>query len=325
MFQLDVVICTYNNASLLDRTLDFLGRQQAGPGIEWRVLIVDNNGTDDTAGVVEKHRRSNLPRLRILVEPRQGLTPARLCGVTNTSADWLAFLDDDCLVSENWIANVCAFARAHPTCGAFGGKVIPEWEHPPPEWLSRFHYCFAEQDHGAGVKQVDCLVGAGMVINRAALLRSGWLDRQFLQDRIGRKLVSGGDVEIALRLRAVSALWYTPECSIRHFIPAWRTSCDYLCRINRGLGTSKLLEDAMLWRGGWVGFVLTSVRRMFRESAGTAAWQLKARLRGNIPPEIPISATFVDGEWAGIRLLMSMDPEVRRALVGCARPVDVNG
>ena len=43
MFQLDVVICTYNNASLLDRTLDFLGRQQAGPGIEWRVLIVDNH------------------------------------------------------------------------------------------------------------------------------------------------------------------------------------------------------------------------------------------------------------------------------------------
>jgi len=61
-----------------------------------RVLIVDNNCTDDTAGVVEKHRRSNLLRLRILVEPRQGLTPARLCGVTNTAADWLAFLDDEC-------------------------------------------------------------------------------------------------------------------------------------------------------------------------------------------------------------------------------------
>ena len=53
MFQLDVVICTYNNASLLDRTLDFLGKQQVVPGVEWGVLIVDNNCTDSTSDVIE--------------------------------------------------------------------------------------------------------------------------------------------------------------------------------------------------------------------------------------------------------------------------------
>ena len=320
VFQLDVVICTYNNASLLDRTLDFLGKQQVAPDVEWGVLIVDNNCTDSTSDVIEKHLRSGrIPCLSRVVEPRQGLTPARLCGVMKTSADWLAFLDDDCLVSGNWIAHVCSFAQTHPTCGAFGGKVIPEWEHPPPAWLSKFGYCFAEQDHGATAKQVPCLVGAGMVINRAALCRSGWPDRQFLQDRIGHELVSGGDVEIALRLGALSSLWYTPECSIRHFIPSWRTSAEYLSKINRELGTSKLLGDSMLWSGCWIMFVVSWSFRTFRELVRIALRQLRATRHREATPEIAISATFIEGEWAGIRLLISMDSELRRALVGCAK------
>lgn len=320
MRQLDVIICTYNNALLLDRTLESLGNQRTPPDLHWSVLVVDNNCSDNTSAVFNKHLGvGKIPHLSKIVEPRQGLTPARLCGVRNTSADWLAFLDDDCFVAEDWVANAAAFAYMHPGYAAFGGKVIPEWEHTPPNWLLKFRYCFAKQDHGPRPKQVSCLVGAGMVINRAALLRCGWPDRQFLDDRVGTELISGGDVEIALRLAAVSDLWYTPDCSIRHFIPAWRTSMDYLAKLNRGLGTSKLLGDSMLWGGSWVLWVGLCVFRTLRDSVASALKQVRARAIGHNDPAIALSATFIEGEWTGIRLLVSMDPELRRALIGSAK------
>src|SRR5690606_16888901 len=50
---LDVVICTYDNARMLDRALAALARQEAPEAARWSVLVVDNNCTDDTAAVVE--------------------------------------------------------------------------------------------------------------------------------------------------------------------------------------------------------------------------------------------------------------------------------
>jgi len=318
--QLDVVICTYNNASLLDRTLESLGNQRTPPDLHWSVLVVDNNCTDNTSTVFNKHLGlGKIPHLSKIVELRQGLTPARLCGVRNTSADWLAFLDDDCLVAEDWVANAVAFAYMHPTYAAFGGKVIPEWEHPPPNWLLKFRYCFAKQDHGPRPKEVSCLVGAGMVINRAALQRCGWLNHQFLNDRVGTEVISGGDVEIALRLAAVANLWYTPECEIRHVIPTWRTSPEYLARLNRGLGASKLLGDSMLWSGAPMVWIGLSMFRTLGEFLASTVKLVAGRLGGRLSPALALSSTFVRGEWDGIRQLVSMPPESRRALIGCAK------
>ena len=46
------------------------------------------------------------------------------------------------------------------------------------------------------------IVGAGLVLNREALQRSGWIERQYLGDRKGNALLSGGDMEMVLRIRA---------------------------------------------------------------------------------------------------------------------------
>src|SRR5690606_18876290 len=221
---LDVVICTYDNARMLDRALAALARQEAPEAARWSVLVVDNNCTDDTAAVVEAHRAAGaVPGLRRVVEPEQGLTPARLCGVRHTAGDWVAFVDDDCLLREDWVRRAAAFAAAHPACGAFGGRVVLDWEAPPPSFVRRHGYAFAEQDHGEAAREVTYLVGAGLVVRRAALEACGWTRRQYLGDRVGRRLVSGGDVEITLRIHGAGfPLWYHPDCVLRHVIPASR-------------------------------------------------------------------------------------------------------
>lgn len=333
---IDIVICTYNNSGLLDDALAAIARQSVPPGVEWSVLVVDNNSTDDTPLVVDRHRHlGRIPGLARVHEPIQGLTHARLCGVRNTTAPWVAFVDDDCLLDENWVAGAAAFAGAHPDCGAFGGRVELQWDVPPPAHVKELGWAFAEQDPGPDAVQVECLVGTGMVVSRAALEDCGWAAGPLLADRIGKKLVSGGDVELALRIRSVRPLWYTPHCVLRHVISSRRTSLRYMLSLTRGLGVSKTYGDAMPWSGSYATWawwtVLDSLhasavlaRRaagmMAREARGGETRAGKSRLA-----EMLLSASFVQGRWVGIVRMLRLRAGGRCQFFGCARVLTDGG
>lgn len=316
---LDIVICTYNNASMLHKVLDAIAMQQVSDSIDWCVLVVNNNCTDETDLVVQMHQQRNrIPKLLMVKETQQGLTPARLRGAKETSGAWIAFVDDDCVLAPDWVASAVRFMVSNPDSGAFGGRVILCWQSLPPPFIKSFHYSFAEQEHGYESKTVNCLVGAGIVINRSALLESGWIERQFLADRIGKKLVSGGDVELALRLGALRPLRYTPSCQLKHLIPAYRMSPLYLMRINFELGTAKLFGDSMLWPGSYVHWLRFSLWEAVRQSFNVFKKEVKAILGPATAIEVAIYRSFWLGWWVGIWRMLRMDAWDRQALLGCA-------
>jgi hypothetical protein len=118
---LEVIVCTCNRASELDRMLAALASQSQANDVVWSVLVVDNGSTDATAKVVESWRaRGSIPGLRSLLEHERGLTPARLRGVRETDAEWIAFVDDDNLLATDWIAGVGQAVAARPEAGGFG-------------------------------------------------------------------------------------------------------------------------------------------------------------------------------------------------------------
>lgn len=316
---LELVICTYNNAAMLEGALAAIAQQHTHTD-SWGVLVVNNNCTDDTAGVVERAmEQGKIPNLRMVIEPIQGLTPARLCGVQQTTAPWVAFVDDDCFLHPNWLAEAAQFAAHHPDCGAFGGRVTLEWETPPPPYVMNFKYSFAEQELGSEAKPVSWLVGAGMVINRAALEAVGWLDHQLLADRVGKKLVSGGDMEIALRLAARYPLWYNPACQLFHQISAQRTRYEYLLKINYGLGNSQLFVRSLQWEKSYFAWLMASLREAWRQTAYIAKIWIKAALQRQSTLESSITLRFWWGYWVGIWRMVWMDPQERRQLMGSAR------
>lgn len=321
-FSIDLVICTYNNAALLDRVLAAITNQQVSAQVSWSVLVVDNNCTDNTVAVVQRYIQSGqIPDLRIVSEPKQGLTYARLCGVQNTTGDWIAYVDDDCLLQEDWVEQAAKFALAHPDCGGFGGQVILDWETPPPAFVLKYGYSFAEQNHGTVAKQVSCLVGAGIVIRRSALLDIGWMNQQFMSDRVGKKLISGGDVELALRIASKNVLWYNPECKLMHIIPSKRTSTKYLINMNYGLGTSQLYGDSMLWSGSHIAWIFVSIFKTIRYSFDVVINTLKFLAGRRVAPEVAINLSFVLGRWVGIGRMLVMNFQDRQALLGCAKVV----
>src|SRR6185503_14372472 len=128
-----VLICTYNRASMLGPTLDSLAQMEA-PGLNWDVLVVDNNSSDDTAAVVQSRAASYPVPLRYLFEGRQGKSNALNTGMASTDADIIAFTDDDVQVPANWLSRTKAAFDTH-NCDYVGGPVAPWWEATPPRWL----------------------------------------------------------------------------------------------------------------------------------------------------------------------------------------------
>lgn len=322
---LEIVLCTYNNARLLRQTLQALAEQGTHPNLDWAVTVVDNNSTDETAHVLEQWSEAGcIPKFQYVFEPQQGLTPARLCGVRETTGQWLAFIDDDCLLHPDWIEQAARFAIAHSGCGVFGGKVVLNWEGSQPPYLRHFGWAFAEQNFGERDCVVDCLVGAGLVIRRKALEESGWIRRQLQSDRVGSAPISGGDAEIGQRIRAAGYdMWYAARCELRHVIPDSRASFRYILTLTRELGAAQALSTAMTSRGRTGNWTLDALFLIGRE-VRTLVWQLRQTALDSMR-ETFVRLSFVRGIVLGAIRLACMTPAKRRQLVGAARIESTRG
>jgi len=318
---LEVVICTYNNAAMLDGVLSTLARQVPSENPGWTCLVVNNNCTDETEDVVLKYVSGGVvPGLRSVREAEQGLTRARLRGVQTSNAKWIAFVDDDCFLKPDWVAEAICFTQRRPTAGAFGGQVILDWQVEPPDFARNFAYCFAEQNRGDIEQQVPFLAGAGLVVNRNALAACGWIDGPLVADRIGKGLVSGGDVEIVLRIASAGhPLWYAPKCVLHHQIPEWRTTKRYLKTINRNLGVSQSLADVLVSEVALAQWFFGSLLAACKQVLGLARIAIQVIRRSRSITDFSIQANFIFGQLQGIWRILDMPPNQRHQLMGRAR------
>jgi len=317
---IDIVICTYNRAPCLDAVLAALALQTCNEGVRWRVLVVDNASTDGTAEVVATHRaKGALPGLRSVFEPTLGLTTARLRGARETTAPWIAFIDDDNFPEPSWLATIARAIERHGDAGGMGGKVLLDWETPPPAYLKEFGFCYAAQDHGAADCVVDSLAGAGMVLSRRALLESGWLDQPLVADRVGAKLTSGGDVEMVQRVRATGYdLWFISNAMLRHRIPAWRMTRRYLFRVIRELGTSSAVIGLLTWPMDWASWQRMALdRRRHWYRLAVRGLKHAVRRRAHFTPAVAW-ACFALGYARGVRQCERLADSRRAKLLGVA-------
>jgi len=279
-FAISVVVCTYNNAAVLQETLSHLEKQSA-PGVVFEVLVIDNNCTDDTALIVEQFQ-TRLRHLRRIVEPRQGLMYARVRGVRESLAPWIAFVDDDNLLDPDWVAAARRLIAAQPRCDAFGGKIVIDWEENPPAAIARRAYAYASTDLGPQTRRLEgeerwLLRGAGLVCRKEALERCGWLGWQACIGRAGRGTMAGDDTELIMRIaRSGGELWYEAGCQLRHRIASRRLSWRYLRSIHFGFA----LADPILLGFRANGSITAWAGQLFLLLLRRAYWLLRHGLRG---------------------------------------------
>jgi glycosyltransferase involved in cell wall biosynthesis len=114
--EVSIVIPTYNRAGLLPQTVESALR--SGRNVE--VIVVDNGSTDNTAQVCSK-----LPGIRYLrLDPNRGPAEARNAGILESSAEFIAFLDDDDLRLPDTIDMQLKVLKTEPEAALVYGRVL---------------------------------------------------------------------------------------------------------------------------------------------------------------------------------------------------------
>lgn len=129
--EFSILICTYNRASVLDKTLSALVPVVEANTASCEILVIDNASTDDTAKVVSAYAS-----VRYIYEAALGLSYARNRAMDESSGEWIIFIDDDIIPSQEWLRAYQNFIIQAPAeCAFFGGCVSPYYEETPPPLL----------------------------------------------------------------------------------------------------------------------------------------------------------------------------------------------
>jgi glycosyltransferase involved in cell wall biosynthesis len=229
---LTVIICTWNRSKSLNTVLTSLESCIVPDSVEWEILVVDNNSTDDTRAVCDSFIRKNAQRFRYLFEGKQGKTNALNAGIQQASGEILALTDDDLTVDRHWVAQTYEAFQKYD-CAAVGGKIIPVWTCKKPAWMDLEgpfrHPAFGgivNFDEGDSPHVLTATVaGANMALRKSIVQKYGPYrsDLNRINDLLG-----GEDTEYCRRLMSAGErLMYVPTAVVYHPVEEFRTTRKY--------------------------------------------------------------------------------------------------
>ncbi len=240
-----MIVCTHARPGYLAACLHGL-RAQSGAAPE--VLVVDSASPPQAAAEIAALARAAGARLIRTDQP--GLSRARNIGLAASGQAWTAFLDDDAVPEPDWARCLLdAVAALPPEAAALGGRILPEWEGPLPDWWPvalRGVLTIVEWE-GQGEPGQDLpdgveVYGANMAFRTEALVEIGGFPEEL--GRVGNRLLSGEEVEVVERLRGRGLrVFYDGRVTVRHRIQRERLRPDWLLSRLHWQGATDALRD----------------------------------------------------------------------------------
>jgi glycosyltransferase involved in cell wall biosynthesis len=281
---ISVVVCTYNRAALLEKALRSLFAQNAEPS-SFEIVVIDNNSADETPQVVESLKAGSPVTLRYFRESRQGNAYARNAGVDQSAGRVVAYMDDDVIADENWVAVMKAAFAHEPELSFVGGKVLPLWESDPPSWLTTAHWApLALIDYGPEPLEIAGPTPLGLLTANIGIRREVFTEiGGFLTSlqRVKGAIGSMEDHEFLMRVcRSGKRGKYLPDLITRAWIDPERLTKAYHRRWHTGHGYFYAVMNDPEWERS--SFRLLGVPgHLYRETARNAVGWLAKVLSGN--------------------------------------------
>jgi len=137
----------------------------------------------------------------------KGAGGARNAGIEKTKTDWIAIIDDDCIVDQNWISRAIDIIRQQkiPNLAIIGGDVIP-WKCKSicGQYLSAIKHLSGPLYDDSGIIG---LTTANMLINKNAFLEICGFDDS---------LRNSEDTDLIIRIRHQHKVRYDPKLVLYH-------------------------------------------------------------------------------------------------------------
>lgn len=239
MVNLELIICTHNRQELLARALESVLQAPAPSLWNLRLTVVDNNSTDGTGNAVKalagRFEGTNM-ELHYLFEPQLGKSFALNRAVEQSSAAWLAFIDDDEELFPDWFQVVERLIR-ELNADYFSGVTRAHKNFHVPSWVpeSALGVVFGlhfDPDPTRTRFEVNggIAIGGNLVIRRELLERVGPYDINL--GRVGcKRIFSCEDHDMSERLaRSGACGYFVPELQVYHHVPPERQSKFYFRR-----------------------------------------------------------------------------------------------
>lgn len=240
---ISIAIPTYNRAGMLRKVMESLIHQKTGGGFSYEVLVIDDASTDETREVVLETSKSSPVPIRYVLGQGKGYTYALNSAVAEYQGEWLGFLDDDELAEPDWLRNLYSFAKeadAHIMGGRCALEILGgEGMALGPVYRSMLgELPFYGNERECRTKFLPG--GGNMLVRREVFDSIGDFDRTIL--------TGGCDRDFILRAGAAGfRVGRTPEAVIRHLIPAYRVTPEFMRWYSLQWGCSFAFIDWKRW------------------------------------------------------------------------------
>lgn len=242
--RVSVVLCTYATdmfdhfSEAAESVLD-----QTYPDVE---LVVFVDGNDELCELVrEEYAEAD----RVIIhcnEENRGLSFGRNKGVELASGDIVAFMDDDAVADEHWVAELVAAYRRHDAL-AVGGRMEPRWVAGRPDFLpEEFYWLIGVTYRGFPTEETEVrnTFSSNLSFRREAFQKIGAFETHL--GKRGSNDLQGAETELCSRLgeKFGRGVIYKPEAVVEHKVFDFRTDIGWLVERAFWQGYSKrMMED----------------------------------------------------------------------------------
>lgn len=230
--KLSVIIVSYNVKAYLEQTI--LSVLEAGRGMDFEILIVDNASTDGTIGYLKRHfPKRDFPRLHVLVNKENiGFGRANNEALRTAQGEYILFLNPDTLLTEHTLSDCCTFLDGHREAGVLGVRMLhPDGTFalesrrglptpfaaccklfgltkafPKSKLFGQYYMQYLDENALCPIQVVS---GAYMMARRATLLEAKGFDDRFF--------MYGEDIDLSYRMTKMGLQNYYLPTPILHY------------------------------------------------------------------------------------------------------------
>lgn len=214
---LSFIICTHRRFNLLKLTVNSFCRQSAKKEL-FEIIVVDNDFKPNKEVIKIVEDANAEITVRYLSEPVLGLSKARNSGEKATSGQYIGYIDDDAIASEEYVENALAIiSKVNPDI--LGGPYFPFYLEKRPKWfLDNYETITLGTERYLGCNEF--LNGTNIIINRDLLFDIGGFDES--KGMAGNKIAYGEETSfqmLAWQKNPGLKVFYSPELLVYHYVP----------------------------------------------------------------------------------------------------------
>ena len=228
MMDLTIVIVNYNTEKL---TLECIASvYKSHLPYTFEIFVVDNHSSDNSVESIKKH----YPKVKLIENQENvGFSKANNQAIRQAQGRYVLLLNSDTILKENTLAVMTRYMDSHLDVGAAGCEVLlPTGEldkachrgfptpqaslyymlglakkYPSNPKYNSYHKSYLNMKE---IHEIDCLVGAFMLVRKETIEQIGMLDEAFF--------MYGEDIDWCYRIKEAGwKIIYNPTVSIIHY------------------------------------------------------------------------------------------------------------